>query len=110
MGRRGINALALANAGEKTPPPWSPSPVTERTNRSVFKGRSHRLCRAFRDCIAGYAQELFVPLMLAMLIAFALNPFVWHTLRVYVRGRGEPRTSRSCLSRPERIAFFLIAS
>jgi hypothetical protein len=85
MSRRGINALPLENAGEKTPPPLSPSPVTERTDPIRIQSVALTVFAALSVIsLLRYAQELFVPPMLAMLIAFALNPFVSALERCHV--------------------------
>src|SRR5690348_17833284 len=89
MSRRGINAVRPENAGEKNPPSCPTDPQGELEIAKPIRIQSVAL--TVFSTLAGiallrYAQELFVPLALAMLIAFALNPFVsalerWHVHR-----------------------------
>jgi predicted PurR-regulated permease PerM len=78
MSRRGTNAVDSEKAGEKTPSCPTPPPAHSEITKPI---RIQSVALTVFSALAAiallrYAQELFVPLALAMLIAFALNPFV----------------------------------
>jgi predicted PurR-regulated permease PerM len=83
MSRGGINALPSENVGEK-----NPVVVTSETDIALPVRAQNVALTIFATLstivLLRYAQELFVPLLLAMLIAFALNPFVVILERLHI--------------------------
>jgi predicted PurR-regulated permease PerM len=86
MRRRGINAVHAGKAGEKHPLPSTTPPVECEVPKPI---RIQSVALTMFSALAAiallrYAQELFVPLALSMLLAFALNPFVSALERFHV--------------------------
>jgi predicted PurR-regulated permease PerM len=89
MSRRGIKPVPSENPGEKSPVATTVDPDIVKPIR-VQNVALTAFATLSAIALLRYAQELFVPLVLAILIAFALNPFVMILERLHL-----PRTLAS---------------